>query len=63
MRMNVDPGMCTGCMFCALMCPAVFTMGEEGRAAALPVSVTDEMAGSCVDAVEGCPSAAITIEP
>ncbi len=52
---------CIGCGLCASMCPAVFTMTDEGTAAARD-EIPPEVEGMAQEAAESCPVSAIETE-
>ena len=52
---------CIGCGLCANMCPTVFTMLEEGVAAARD-EIGPEVEGHVREAAESCPVAASVVE-
>lgn len=51
---------CIGCGLCTTMCPGVFTMTDEGFAAARD-SIFPEQEGCIQEAAESCPVSAIQI--
>ena len=52
---------CISCGLCAAMCPAVFTMTDEGYAAARD-EIFPEQIGQIREAAESCPVNAIELE-
>ena len=52
---------CIGCTLCTMTCPAVFTMGPDGKAVAAESVPAGEEA-SAQAALEGCPVGAIEKE-
>lgn len=60
MRISVDPEQCYGSGDCVHRAPAVFT-SVDGLGAVIPGREHDVDAPRVREAVEGCPSAAITI--
>lgn len=52
---------CIGCGLCASMCPGVFTMTDEGVAAAKG-EIFPEIEGQVQEAAESCPVDAIETE-
>lgn len=62
MDVRVDPELCTGCGLCVDVCPEVFEMGNEGIAMVLIDEVTEETSDGCAEAVDACPTGAISIE-
>ena len=53
---------CVGCGLCAGMCPGVFTMTDEGVAAARD-EIFPEQEAQAREAAESCPAGAIEITP
>ena len=53
-------GSCIGCVLCASMCGGVFTMTDEGVAAARD-EIFPEQEGQVQEAAESCPVSAIEI--
>lgn len=61
MKAKVDENLCTGCGPCEDICPEVFKV--EGDVAVVQVDVVPEDAeDSCREAMENCPTEAISIE-
>ncbi len=52
---------CIGCGLCVNLCPGVFTMLDEGVAAALD-KVPPEQEGMTQEAAESCPVSAIEVD-
>lgn len=50
---------CIGCGLCAMTCPEVFEMTDDGVAVAIDVEVDDSLVDSATEAMEGCPVNAI----
>ena len=62
MKVCIDPELCTGCGPCVDVCPEVFEM-EEGELAEVRLSeVPVELQDACREAMDSCPSEAISIE-
>ena len=57
----VDKDLCIGCELCSQLCPAVFSMGDDGFARAVSGPVPADQEASCKEASESCPVDAITI--
>ena len=53
---------CVGCGLCVSMCPGVFTMTDEGVAAARD-EIFPEQEAQAREAAESCPAGAIEITP
>ena len=61
MKATVDPSLCTGCGPCEEICPEVFEI--VGDLARVRLSeVPDEVRQECEEAVDSCPSGAISVE-
>ena len=61
MKAKVDPDLCSGCGPCEEICPEVFEVADD----VATVKVDEVPAGAedtCKQAVEECPSEAISIE-
>ncbi|GFZ34129.1 ferredoxin [Clostridium zeae] len=62
MRAEVDKDTCIGCGLCPSICPEVFDMEDDGKAAAVNPDVPTEVEDSAKEAEEGCPVNAIAVE-
>ena len=62
MKVCVDPDICTGCGPCVDVCPEVFELNDEGIAVVKMKQVPDDLRQTCLEAVESCPTEAISIE-
>lgn len=61
MKFKVDKDACICCGACAAICEEVFEINdEEGYAVAKDVEVTEEIKNDAIDAMEGCPTSAIS---
>ena len=54
-------GNCIGCGLCPSICPSVFTMTDEGVAAARD-EIAPEYEGQVQEAAESCPVSAIGVD-
>ncbi len=61
MRPRVDREKCTGCGLCEDICPQVFQLGEDNIARVINPGGC-ESADCCQEAMESCPSEAISLE-
>lgn len=61
MKAKVNEELCTGCGPCEEICPEVFKI-EEGVSKAQVDTVPAEAEDSCREAMEECPTDAISIE-
>lgn len=62
MKAIVDRNTCVGCGLCADLCPAVFSMDDEGVSVPISEDIPDDNTSDAEQAMEQCPVAAITIE-
>jgi ferredoxin len=62
MKATVDEDICLGCGVCAIVCPEVFVMGDNGKAQVKATPTPPEAESTCRDAADQCPVTAITIE-
>lgn len=53
---------CIGCGFCVNTCPVIFSMTDNGVAAAASQEVDSELEDSATDAMNSCPVQAIEQE-
>lgn len=61
MKFKVDKDACICCGACAAICEEVFEINdEEGYAVAKDVEITEEIKNDAIDAMEGCPTSAIS---
>ncbi|GAW92036.1 ferredoxin [Calderihabitans maritimus] len=62
MKVKVDPDECIECGACIATCPAVFDWDDNGKAHAIVDEVPPEEEDAAHEAVEGCPTDAISEE-
>jgi ferredoxin len=63
MDVKIDEELCTGCGLCEETCPDIFKMDEDKDVAAVIKTDYDEYDEECIqEAVESCPSEAITTD-
>ena len=62
MRVCVDPKLCTGCGPCVDICPGAFELDEGGVAVVKLSEVPVELQDACREAMDSCPSEAISIK-
>lgn len=61
MKFKVNEDACICCGACAAICDEVFEISDEGYAVAKEIEVTDEeIKENAIDALEGCPTDAIS---
>jgi ferredoxin len=61
MKVKIDPELCTGDEICVQLCPEVFEM-QEDKAVVIMDNIPEDLQDSVREAVDSCPSEAITIE-
>ncbi len=62
MKAIVDKETCIGCGLCPSICPEVFDMEDDGKAAAVVDEVPAGSEGSAQEAADSCPVDAISVE-
>ncbi len=63
MRVFVDPNVCIGSGHCAQICPDVFRINDEENVSEVIVdSVPAEFQSKCRQAVDACPTSAISTD-
>ena len=62
MKANVNKDACIGCGACTCSCPDVFELSDEGFAVAKVAEVPEEAKDAAIEAKEGCPTGAISVE-
>ncbi len=60
MKFEVDKDLCIGCGQCQATCPEVFEIESDGRAHAYVDKVDEDLEADARDAMEGCPTVAIS---
>ena len=60
MKLRVDEDICIGCGACQAICPKVFDV--DGVAKVVVDEISEEVKDDAIDAMEGCPVAAIVEE-
>ncbi len=61
MKAIVDKSLCIGCDICPSVCPAVFSMGSDGKARAITSPIDSEFEDEVLDAESSCPVNAISV--
>lgn len=61
MRIEVDPGLCTGHGRCYSLAPEVFEPDEDGYCATRSLAVPQEHEAAAVLGARSCPERAITV--
>ena len=61
MKVHVDDDVCGGHGVCAALCPQVFEISADGFAVVLVDEVPEAHEAAVREAVEDCPSGAITL--
>ena len=62
MKPVIDEDLCIGDGVCEDLCPDVFQLGDDGLAHVITDNPGEELYGCIRDAVDACPTGAITIE-
>lgn len=63
MKFNVDKDLCIGCGACQAIAGEIFEIEDDGYAVAKNIEVNDEsIKEDAIEAMEGCPTDAITKE-
>ncbi|MBQ9019268.1 MAG: ferredoxin [Bacilli bacterium] len=62
MKVKVNKESCIGCGACAAICEDVFEIGDDGLSQVKVETVSDDKVDSAREAIESCPTAAISEE-
>ena len=62
MRVVLNRDACIGCGACAALCEDIFEIDNEGLSKVIKEEVKDEEVELTRDAIESCPTGAITLE-
>lgn len=62
MKVVVNKDNCIGCGACEAICPEVFQLNDDGLSTVIKEEVTTDLEDSAREAVEGCPTSAISEE-
>jgi ferredoxin len=62
MKAKVNKDLCIGCGSCVSICPDVFNFNDEGYAQAIEDEIKDENIEKVEEAIECCPTEAISKE-
>ncbi len=62
MKVSVDHDLCIGDGLCESMVPDVFEMRDDGLAYVIDENPSDDLEEDIEEAVEACPTEAITVE-
>ena len=60
MKVTVDKNLCIGCGACQAIEPSVFKLDDNGIAEAKNEEIKEEIKENVMDALEGCPTSAIS---
>ena len=60
MKVKVDKNLCIGCGACQAIEPSVFEIEDDGPATAIDTEINDDVKENVIDALEGCPTSAIS---
>lgn len=61
-KVSVDKDLCIGCGLCADTCPAVFALGDDGKADVKSQDAAKANLSCAKDAAATCPTEAIKVE-
>lgn len=62
MKAKVDRDICIGCGACESICPEVFELDDESISTVIVDEVPEHLESDILDAEEGCPVDAISVE-
>ena len=62
MKVKISNDACIGCGACVSICPEIFNFNDDGFAEVLDVKIENENIEKVKDALESCPTQAITEE-
>lgn len=60
MKVKVDKNLCIGCGACQAIEPSVFELEDDGLAKAIDTEIKEDIKENVIDALEGCPTSAIS---
>jgi ferredoxin len=63
MRIVLDRAKCTGIGICEALAPTVFEVDDDGELILLSCEVPEGAQDEVIQAVEGCPTLALRLEP
>lgn len=61
MKAKIESG-CISCGLCAVTCPEVFEMADDGLAEVVLDEVPEELEKPVIEARDGCPASVISVE-
>ncbi|WP_062894609.1 ferredoxin [Mycobacterium avium] len=62
MRVRVDTTKCSGIGLCEAVAPSVFEVGDDGQSRAINPEPSEDDRRTVEEAVQGCPTGALSIE-
>ena len=62
MKVVVNKDNCIGCGACEAICPEVFQLNDDGLSTVINDEITSELEDNVKEAIEGCPTSAISEE-